>query len=502
MVAHANTRGMRWIVRLAAAALVAVGCTKLLPERYALNAPISNLMWGGGIAVATPGEIDARLRAPDGYGVVVWASELPTVRFMRFTETGDLLVSQPRQGKITLLARDANGDGRADGAQTVIEDLNRPHGLDLHDGWLWIAEMDAVGRIRFDAATRKTSGTYQRVITGLPSGGNHWTRTLRVGPAARLYVTVGSSCNVCLEEDKRRAAMLRFDMNGGGMELYATGLRNAVGFDWQPGTGDLYATDNGRDLLGDDFPPCELDKIVPGGFYGWPLANGDRVPDPDYGKGHEAEIAKSIPPAHGFHPHNAPLGMTFVRGDGPFVGDALVALHGSWNRTTKDGYKVVRLHWEPDGRIVESDFLAGFLKDENVIGRPVDVAEGPDGAIYVSDDYAGAIYRVAKGAVAAPAATTAPVAAKDPFGGMEAAERARRAQSGARMWNDGGCATCHDPKNAAPGMVTKRLEHLSARWTVDGLVAFFAAPTPPMPAVERPENDRRDLAVYVLTEHP
>jgi glucose/arabinose dehydrogenase len=490
-------------MRAVAAALVAVGCTKLLPERYALNAPIANLMWGGGIAVATPSEIDARLRAPDGYGVAVWASDLPTVRFMRFTGTGDLLVSQPRQGKITLLGRDANGDGRADGAQTVIEGLNRPHGLDLHDGWLWIAEMDAVGRIRFDAATRQTSGTYERVITGLSSGGNHWTRTLRVGPDERLYVTVGSSCNVCLEEDARRAAMLRFAMDGTQQELYATGLRNAVGFDWQPGTGKLYATDNGRDLLGDDFPPCELDEIVPGGFYGWPFANGDRVPDPDYGKGHEAEIAASIPPAHGFRPHNAPLGMTFVRGDGPFHGDALVALHGSWNRTTKDGYEVVRLHWEPDGRIVESDFLTGFLKDENVIGRPVDVAEGPDGGFYVSDDYAGAIYRVAKGASAAAApAPTAPAVANDPFAGMDAAERARRAKSGATLWDTLGCATCHDPKNAAAGMVTKRLEHLGARWTVDGLVAFFAAPTPPMPAVERPESDRRDLAVYVLTEHP
>src|SRR5262249_58959878 len=130
-----------------------------------------------------------------------------------------------------------------------------------------------------------------------------------------LYVSIGSSCNVCIEDDQRRATIMRFNLDGSAGEIYASGLRNAVDFDWQPGTGALYATDNGRDLLGDDFPPCELDRIVAGGFYGWPFANGDRVPDPDFGAGHEAEIAASIPPVHGFRAHNAPLGMTFVRGD-------------------------------------------------------------------------------------------------------------------------------------------------------------------------------------------
>ncbi len=171
-----------------------------------------------------------------------------------------------------------------------------------------------------------------------------------------------------------------------------------MGFDWQPRTGRLYATDNGRDLLGDDFPPCELNHVVKGGFYGWPYANGNRVPDPDYGADHDDRIRASIPPAHGFRAHNSPLGITFVRGrQAPpaYRGAALVALHGSWNRTQKDGYKVVSLHWRSDGRIEERDFVVGFEEDEDVIGRPVDVAEGPDGAFYISDDYAGAVYRVA-----------------------------------------------------------------------------------------------------------
>ncbi|HET7294239.1 MAG TPA: PQQ-dependent sugar dehydrogenase, partial [Vicinamibacteria bacterium] len=226
----------------------------------------------------------------------------------------------------------------------------------------------------------------------------HWTRTIRFGPDGWLYASIGSSCNVCMEEDRRRAAIVRYRSDGSGEELYATGLRNAVGFDWRPGTDELFATDNGRDMLGDEFPPCELNRVVAGGFYGWPFANGDRVPDPEYGRGREADVARSIPPVHGFRAHNAPLGIAFVRAanaPSELKGAALVALHGSWNRTKKDGYKVVSLHFEADGRVSERDFLAGFLKDEHVIGRPVDVAEGPEGALYVSDDYGGAVFRVA-----------------------------------------------------------------------------------------------------------
>ena len=220
---------------------------------------------------------------------------------------------------------------------------------------------------------------------------------MRVGPDDRIYVSVGSSCNVCEEEDPRRAAILRFQLDGSGAEVYASGLRNTVGFDWQPGSGELFATDNGRDLLGDNFPPCELNRVVQGGFYGWPFANGDRVPDPDFGDRAPERVAASLPPVYAFRAHNSPLGITFVRGErapAAYRGAALVALHGSWNRTRKDGYKVVSLHWLPDGRIEERDFVVGFELDEDVIGRPVDVAEGPDGAFYISDDYAGAVYRV------------------------------------------------------------------------------------------------------------
>ena len=389
----------RILLSLVVLLVVSAGaCNVLWPERYTVNAPLLRMLRG-----AAPPEanvIQSRLVVPEGFSVAEYASGLPNARFLRFTSTGDLLVSQPRAGHVSLLERDATADGRADGMRVLIGDLNRPHGMELHQGWLYIAEMDAVGRVRFDAAARSIDGEYERIVTGLPAGGNHWTRTVRIGPDGLLYVSVGSSCNACEERDPRRAAILRYQADGSEPELYATGLRNAVGFDWHPGSGELFATDNGRDLLGDNFPPCELNRVERGGFYGWPFANGERVPDPDLSAGNVDRIESSIPPAHGFAAHTAPLGITFLREESTptaLVDAALVALHGSWNRTEKDGYKVVSLHWAEDGSIRERDFLVGFEVDEDVIGRPVDVAQGPDGAIYVSDDFAGMVYRVAFG---------------------------------------------------------------------------------------------------------
>ena len=395
---------------IACAILVGVigACSWLLPERYAMNAPIGNILWGAGIEAPAPEVVDQRMAVPEGFELSLWAENVRGARVLRFTPTGDLIVSSPVQNSILLLERDNDGDGRSDGQRVLLEDLAHPYGVDLHDGKLYVGETGALGRVDFDPGLPSSSGEpsgarltgdFERIVSDLPPGGNHWTRSVRAGPDGWIYVHVGSSCNVCIEDDiTRRAALLRFRPDGSGEESFATGLRNSVGFDWQPATGKLYATDNGRDLLGDDFPPCELNELVEGGFYGFPIANGDRVPDPDFGEGQEQRIAASIPPAHDFNAHNAPLGINFVNDDDPLPssmrGAALVALHGSWNRTRKDGYKVVSLHWDEDGTVEERDFLTGFLVDEDVSGRPADVLQGPDGAIYVSDDYAGVIWKV------------------------------------------------------------------------------------------------------------
>jgi cytochrome c553 len=321
-----------------------------------------------------------------------------------------------------------------------------------------------------------------------------------------MYVSVGSSCNVCVETDRRRATLMRFRPDGSGEEVFATGLRNAVGFDWRPEDGQIYATDNGRDLLGDDFPPCELNRVVQGGFYGWPFANGNRVSDPDLGRGQEARIAASIPPVHGFRAHNAPLGITFLRGESvpaAYRGAAVVALHGSWNRTRKDGYKVVSLHWDGQGAIAERDFLTGFLgaDDADVIGRPVDVAEGPDGSVYVSDDYAGSVYRVAWTAGGAAARSSAEAAAPEPA--RAAAPLAPEVEArGQALWERYACAACHDAKAAAPGMVTKPLAGLAKRYDPATLAAYLRTPQPPMPAFDLSDAERADLARFLLARHP
>lgn len=357
-----------------------------------LNVPIV------GKSVPSPELLGNRIEVPDGFSIALFADDLPGARMLRMTQNGDLLVSLPRSGRIALVERDADGDGKADGRRDLVTGLNQPHGIDLHQGWLYIAETHAVGRIRFNDKERTTSGQHQRLIENLPAGGNHWSKSIRFGPDGWLYLSIGSSCNVCVEKDSRRAAILRFRDDGSQGETYATGLRNTVGIAWRPGTNDLYGVDNGRDLLGDDFPPCELNRIEQGHFYGWPYANGSNLPDPDFGEGNAEKIRNSVAPAHEFQAHVAPLGITFLRGKNlpkEYQGAALVALHGSWNRSEKIGYEVVSLHFQPDGSIEEKPFVKGFENNDDVIGRPVDIVEANDGAIYLSDDYTGSIYRVA-----------------------------------------------------------------------------------------------------------
>ncbi|MDG2308782.1 MAG: PQQ-dependent sugar dehydrogenase [Candidatus Binatia bacterium] len=480
-------------------ALVALGigfwaCSHVtLPGGYVVNFPLT----GGG---AIPAEEIGRLRVPGGFGLTVFAEGIPNARMLKFTPAGDLLVSAPREGRVFLLERDENGDGRAEGKRVLLEDLDLPHGLALHDGWLYVAETGAVTRVRFDAETRTVTGTPEVVVGDVPPGGRHWTRTIGIGPDEKLYVSVGSSCNACIEEDARRAAITRYDLDGTNEQIYATGLRNAVGFAWQPATGALWSTDNNRDLLGDDFPPGELDEIVEGGFYGWPFANGDRVPDPDFLEGYEREIAASIPPAHDFAAHTAPLGITFYDGEAfpeHYRGAAFVALHGSWNRSRKIGYEVVAVFFGEDDLLREESFLAGLLDDDDVLGRPVDVAVGPDGALFVSDDFSGQIYRVAYGETPRAAVVpAAPIASGvDPLAGVGPGELREAQAAGASLWKDADCAACHGPDRTEGH---RSLADLKARYTIDSLMRFLAAPQPPMPLYPLDEDQRRELSIYLF----
>jgi glucose/arabinose dehydrogenase len=380
------------VLLVALAAFVWWGPITVSDKRVMLD-----FLLGRGIAPPSEATVAERLQAPPGFRVRVYSTDVPLARVMVLTPAGDLIVSRTRGNLVSLLERDRDGDGTADGHRVLFDQLDGPHGLALHDGWLYVAERTAVGRARFDVETGRLTGPYERILTDLTTDGFHQTKTIDFGPDGWLYLSQGSSCNVCIEKDPRRATIMRLRADGSGAQIHATGLRNSVGFDWAPWDGALYATDNGRDLLGDDFPPDELNRIEAGRFYGWPFVHGFGAPDPDFG-GKQAAGAAPTDPVHGFRPHNAPLGIRFLRSGRLPAGyerTALVALHGSWNRKTPDGYKVVALRWRDDGSIDESDFLSGFLGPDGIIGRPAFVTEGPDGAIYVSDDYAGVIYRVA-----------------------------------------------------------------------------------------------------------
>jgi glucose/arabinose dehydrogenase/cytochrome c551/c552 len=384
--------------------------------------------------------------------------------------------------------------------------LNRPHGIELHAGYLYVAETDAILRVPFDEATGKLTGAVERIVTGLPADGNHWSRTLRMGPDGWMYVSVGSSCNVCIEKDNRRAAILRFRPDDKVVEIYAEGLRNTVGFDWDA-QGRMWGVDNGRDLLGDDLPPEELNLIEQGRFYGWPFRYGNNVPDPDFGQTPDPRVAGAVPPAYGFPAHMAPLSIKFIHGPVPGLQNAaLVTLHGSWNRTEKQGYQIMSVHWAPNGEISTAPFMTGFLSGQEVLGRPVDTTEGPDGAIYVSDDYAGAIYRVSYGAAAPapaePATPTPPPAATPPKTDATPENRDEAAAAGdvlrgEALFDTAGCKSCHGgEKPAAP------LKDIVTRYNRDDITRLLVAPPAAMPSfAQLKEDERLAIAAYVLATY-
>ena len=498
---------LKWLKRLILGFVILVMLLLVALLIFApTNSPqaLLHAVFGMGIDTPDKTKIEQRLSLPEGFTLGVYVRDIPKVRFMEFSEKGDLLVTLPREGKVLLFEK---GDTVAGSQHLLLDNLNRPHGLDIHDGWLYVAESTAVGRISFDAKTGTVSGDYQHIITGLADEGNHWSKTIRFGPDGKLYLSSGSTCNVCIEEDEQRATIMRSNADGSDFEIYATGLRNSVGFDWSETTGELFATDNGRDLLGDDFPPCELNKIEQGGFYGWPYINGFGDLDPDYGD--EQLLDKAIDPVHGFRAHNAPLGIRFANIAWPqfYEDSALVALHGSLNRSIADGYKVVSLHRQADGSFVEEDFLSGFEKDGDIIGRPVDVAIGIDDCAYVSDDYAGAIYRVCYqkpqsfSSLSASSNDGASENERSHQGMAKSVSSEQQAinQHGEKLFKQNMCMSCHTLSDRKKALGSVVLKNLNQRYSQQQLVDFFKTPTAPMPPVQLSEADQIALAAYLLS---
>lgn len=481
------------LIALIPVGLIATGTISTTSLRMVLN-----VMTGTSGPPADAQTVRSRYQVPEGFSISLYAADLPKARFMRFTQGGDLLVSRPHSGDIKLLRRDADGDGAPDAVETLLGDLRRPLGLDFHDNWLYIAQSDRISRVRFDHDSGKVTGSLEDVVAGLTDNGNHWSKTLRVGPDEKLYLAQGSTCNICEEDDHRRATMMRYNLDGSAQAIIANGLRNTVGFDWSPVDGEIYATDNGRDLLGDDYPPCELNKITVGSFYGWPYFNGDNEPDPDMGPDPEAESRKPVAPVHSFAAHNAPLGISFlnhINTPPAYRNSALVALHGSWNRSVPDGYKVVSLHWTESG-IESRDFLTGFLQDDDVSGRPVDIQQGPEGDIYISDDFAGAIYRISYGKQETSSALPIPASRqvdKTPPPWLTTANVPAMLSQGQALYEENACASCHEQ-----GENPKRLDQLATRLGYRDVMSAITAPQAPMPVYEFSEEELRAITLYLL----
>lgn len=335
-----------------------------------------------------------------GFKIETFAKNLPGARVMVFDTFGNLWVSQTSQGIISLLEI---RDSKVMRQSAVFRDLHKPHGLAFdpdNEFSLYIAEEDAISRVGV-----YSEGNPEK-IADLPSGAGHFTRTLGFGPDGRLYVSIGSSCNVCNEEDDRRAKIFSMEADGSDFKEFARGLRNAVFFMWHEVTKKMWATEMGRDLLGDNIPPDEIDIIEEGKNYGWPNCYGKNIHDAQFDKNtyirnpcmepFEAPSSIDIPA------HSAPLGLAFIgdsRWPKDYRGDLLVAYHGSWNRSAPTGYKIVRFNLDRNGVVEgdQEDFIAGWLPATGggqVYGRPVDLVFGRDGALYISDDKTGVIYRV------------------------------------------------------------------------------------------------------------
>ncbi|MBI2405798.1 PQQ-dependent sugar dehydrogenase [Candidatus Microgenomates bacterium] len=365
------------------------------------------------------------LKLPQGFQIGIFAKNLGNARDLEFTSRGTLLLSIPADGRVVALP-DRDGNGVADSVIDVLTNLERPHGLAFYNGKLFVAEETQVVRYKWDE--ENLTATKDKVLFSLPKGGRHFTRSISFNPSAsfgqtqdrrsgqvgQMFVSIGSTCDVCFEKHEWLAGVIVSDEDGTSPRVWAKGLRNSVFITVNPQTGELWGTEMGRDWLGDNLPPDEVNIIKDGKDYGWPVCYGTRVHDTDFDKRAYIQIIPQLPcgttepPVYEIPAHSAPLGLTFIPSvreeqaslinssqfPKEWQGDLLVSYHGSWNRSTPIGYKVVRLDVEGNTVRGEEDFITDFLQGSQTLGRPVDLIFDKEGSLYISDDKAGVVYKV------------------------------------------------------------------------------------------------------------
>lgn len=332
---------------------------------------------------------------PPGFVIENYATDVPGARSLALGSDGTVFVGSMRPGKVYALT-DRNGDDRADEVITIASGLNVPNGVAFRSGALYVAEISRV--LRFDDIVERLNDPPEPVVVndGLPTERLHGWKFIAFGPDDKLYIPVGAPCNLCEKDDERFATIMRMNADGRDLEVFARGVRNSVGFDWHPATGELWFTDNGRDRLGDDVPPDELNRAPHAGLhFGFPYCHGGDIPDPQYGR--QRSCSEFTPTARRLGPHVAAIGMRFYTGSmfpEVYRNGIFIAEHGSWDRSVPIGYRVSFVRLEDSRATGYEPFAEGWLQGREAWGRPSDVLVMPDGALLVSDDRIGAVYRI------------------------------------------------------------------------------------------------------------
>ncbi len=370
----------------------------------------------GDTASYAPPPSPLNLQVPPGFEISIYA-KLPGSkngfatgpRMMALGPSGELYVTTGRYDSIYKII-DHDQDGSSDNQEVWLNNLNIPHGIDYFEDYLYIANQDEIIKISIKNPKKKIT-----LVKNLATG-HHSTKNIKIGPDEHLYINLGSTCNVCIEEDPTRATIERYTLNGKSagsiktvgrhkpIATWARGLRNSQGFDWHPVTQEMYATNNGSDMrsnlkngpIDDELPPEHLNIINPGKHYGWPYCWGNKVPDPNFDQP-QGFCKKSTPPSITFRAHSTPIGITFLNKTNfptKYKSDAIIALHGSWNRKNPTGYKLVRVKFKNNKPSSVEDFVTGWLTGKTAWGRPTGIIQRPNGGLFISDDRSGYIYNL------------------------------------------------------------------------------------------------------------
>ncbi len=357
------------------------------------------LLLNTGLVLAQPNNVQdvlKQLSLPAGFSISIYADKLPNARSMVLGDDGVVFVGTAKEGKVYAVV-DANHDGVADKSYVIAKDLYMPNGVAYKNGALYVAAVNRL--LRFDAITQHLDTPPAPVVVTdkFPDDKHHGWKYLRFGSDNKLYTAVGAPCNICEPDKEIYTSLVRLNPDGSDIEILARGIRNTVGFDWQPETNALFFNDNGRDHLGDDEPADELNHwTAKGEHFGYPYCHAGDTLDPEFGK--NKKCADFVPPVWKYKAHIAPLGMRFYTGrlfPAEYKNQLLVAQHGSWNRTEPQGYQVALVKFKDGKPVAEQGFISGWLTDKGeVLGRPVDILTLPNGSVLISDDTLGVIYKV------------------------------------------------------------------------------------------------------------